>query len=151
MPVPELVWIVDPPTGDLVVEGLEMYEADALTADLLPGPVHLDCARPLVTATLPAAEAGGVPEPALRVESVYHGSVVEGPGRRSVVQLRGCPIRCRGCSVPHTHSSDGGVLLPVALVVHALLDPIGEPRDGVPVLGGEPTVQPVGLAALLVA
>ena len=34
-------------------------------------------------------------------------------------------------------------------LVELLLDPTGEPRDGVSVLGGEPFLQPVGLAALL--
>ena len=35
------------------------------------------------------------------------------------------------------------------ILVDALLDPVGEPRDGVSVLGGEPFAQPFGLAALL--
>jgi len=33
--------------------------------------------------------------------------------------------------------------------VQALLDPVGEPRDGITVLGGEPFFQPAGLADLL--
>jgi len=36
-------------------------------------------------------------------------------------------------------------------VVERVLDPIGEPRDGVTVLGGEPFLQPDGLLALMVA
>ncbi len=43
----------------------------------------------------------------------------------------------------------GGVLLDVDCVVTALLDPVGEPRDGITILGGEPFYQPVGLLALL--
>jgi len=39
--------------------------------------------------------------------------------------------------------------LSVPDVVTALLDPAGEPRDGVTVLGGEPFFQPVALLALL--
>ena len=39
--------------------------------------------------------------------------------------------------------------MPVDALVELLLDPTGEPRDGVSVLGGEPFLQPVGLAALL--
>lgn len=39
--------------------------------------------------------------------------------------------------------------LDVQIVVSALLDPAGDPRDGVTVLGGEPFAQPIGLAALL--
>jgi len=53
------------------------------------------------------------------------------------------------CFVPETHSLDDGVVLPVNVLVEALLDPIGAPRDGVSILGGEPFAQPVGLAALL--
>ena len=39
--------------------------------------------------------------------------------------------------------------MPVDALVQLLLDPSGEPRDGVTILGGEPFLQPVGLAALL--
>ena len=92
--MPELVWIIDPISGDLVVEGLEAQAARALVCDLLPTPKQLNCAQPLVTVPLPRKRVEG--RPALRVEAVYHGSVVEGPGRRSVLQVRGCPLRCRG-------------------------------------------------------
>jgi anaerobic ribonucleoside-triphosphate reductase activating protein len=54
-----------------------------------------------------------------------------------------------GCHSVDTHDPAGGVSLGVAQVVAALLDPIGAPRDGVTVLGGEPTSQPRGLVALL--
>jgi anaerobic ribonucleoside-triphosphate reductase activating protein len=144
----ELVWIVDPATGDLVVEGLEADEALALAGDLLPRPHPLNCARPLATAPLPVADAGS--GPALRVAGLWHGSVVEGPGRRSVLQAQGCPLRCSpACFVPASHPLDAGAVLRVDVLVEALLDPAGEPRDGVSVLGGEPMAQPVGLAALL--
>jgi len=85
----------------------------------------------------------------LRVHRIYHGSVVDGPGRRSVLQLQGCPLRCPGCYVPETHDPTGGVPQGVDDVVAALLDPIGEPRDGATILGGEPFFQPVGLTAVL--
>ena len=55
--MPELVWIIDPATGDLVVEGLEAEEALALAGDLLPPPVDLNCARPLATVPLPESRA----------------------------------------------------------------------------------------------
>lgn len=147
--MPELVWIIDPTTGDLVVEGLGVEAALALAGDLLPPPRELNCARPLTTVPLPAppADAG---TPVLRVARLYHASVVEGPGRRSVLQVQGCPLRCSlACFVPETHSAQAGVVLPVDTLVEALLDPVGAPRDGVSVLGGEPFAQPVGLAALL--
>ena len=143
----EQVWIVDPATGDLVVEGLDGEESLALAGDLLPNPMELNCARPVRVAPLPVAATSALPM--LRIAAIWHGSLVEGPGRRSVVQVQGCPIRCNECSVPHTHPMDGGVPLAVDDVVDALLDPAGAPRDGVTVIGGEPMAQPVGLAALL--
>ena len=147
--MPELVWIVDPATGDLVVEGLQVVDALELAGDLLPQPRELNCAQPLAIAPLPVPGAV-VRDPVLRVASLYHASVVEGPGRRSVLQVQGCPLRCSlACFVPETHSLDDGVVLPVNVLVEALLDPIGAPRDGVSILGGEPFAQPVGLAALL--
>ncbi len=67
-----------------------------------------------------------------------------------MLQVQGCPLRCSlACFVPETHSLDDGVVLPANVLVEALLDPVGAPRDGVSVLGGEPFAQPVGLAALL--
>ena len=147
--MPELVWIVDPATGDLVVEGFQVADALELAGDLLPQPRELNCAQPLATAPLPVP-GSVVRDPVLRVASLYHASVVEGPGRRSVLQVQGCPLRCSlACFVPETHSLDDGVVLPVNVLVEALLDPVGAPRDGVSVLGGEPFAQPVGLVALL--
>jgi len=145
--VPELIWILDPTTGDLVVEGLEAEEAQALAGDLLPVPEDLNCARPLQIGPLPDFDV--VCGPSLRVAGLWHASVVEGPGRRSVLACQGCNLGCRGCFVPLTHAFDGGVVVPVEALVEFLLDPTGEPRDGVSVLGGEPFLQPVGLAALL--
>jgi anaerobic ribonucleoside-triphosphate reductase activating protein len=145
--VPDLTWILDPATGDLVAEGVTAANLSGLTGDLLPAPRHVACARPVHSAPLPARS--GTTGVELRVSRIYHGSVVDGPGRRSVVQLQGCPIRCSGCYVPETHPFDGGVALYVADIVTAVLDQAGAPRDGVTVVGGEPFAQPVGLAALL--
>ncbi len=143
----DVTWILDPATGALVIEGIEAQEAAALTGDLLPPAQTVNCARPLNSVPLSSvADSGGA---TLRVARLYHGSVVDGPGRRSVVQLQGCPIRCRGCFVPETHDPRGGILLTVGEVVKALVDPAGEPRDGITVLGGEPFFQPAGLANLL--
>lgn len=145
----ELTWLLDPATGRLVAEGMTVAEASALAGDLLPPPREITCDRQLSSPPLPVAcTAAG---PSLRVARIYHGSLIEGPGRRSVAQLQGCPIRCRGCVVPETHDPAGGTELSVADVVAALLDPAGEPRDGISVLGGEPFFQPEGLLALLQA
>ena len=92
--MPELVWIVDPATGDLVVEGLATKAAVALAGDLLPSPHMLNCAQPLATVPLATPREPAGDAPALRVAALWHGSVVEGPGRRSVLQVQGCPLRC---------------------------------------------------------
>lgn len=146
----EATWIIDRQTGELTVEGLTAREAAGLTADLLGGVQPVNCGRPAGVPPLHSSKVQGEPsEPTLRVYRVYHNSVVEGPGRRSVVQLAGCLLRCPGCYVPETHDPDGGSELAVSEVVDLLLDGRGEPRDGVTVLGGEPFLQPEGLAALL--
>jgi hypothetical protein len=81
--MPELVWIVDSTSGDLVVEGFDVEESLALAGDLLPNVQEMNCARPLRVAPLPTPCTGQMPR--LQVAAVWHGSVVEGPGRRSVV------------------------------------------------------------------
>jgi len=46
---------------------------------------------------------------------------------------------------------NAGTLLPVRAVLAALLDPVGAPRDGVTISGGEPFLQPCALLRLLQA
>ena len=48
---------------------------------------------------------------------LYHYSTVEGPGRRSVVQLAGCSIRCPGCYVPETHDRANGTLTSLKTII----------------------------------
>lgn len=143
----ELTCLVDPATGTLVMEGLTSEEAAAVVGDLLPPAHEINCARPLTAEPLPQANrTAGI---TVRVARIYHGSLVDGPGRRSVVQFQSCPLRCRGCYVPETHDPDGGAVRSVADVAAAACDPAGEPRDGFTVVGGEPFFQPAALAALL--
>jgi anaerobic ribonucleoside-triphosphate reductase activating protein len=151
--VSEHTWILDPASGALVVAGLTSAEALALAGDLLPSPHAIGCGRPLTSVPLPITRVTRVEHASdaslLRVARMFHGSVVDGPGRRSVCQFQWCRIRCPGCWVPETHDPDGGVALTVAQVLTALLDPCGAPRDGITVSGGEPFDQPEGLLALL--
>ena len=146
----ETTWIIDASTGALTVEGMSESELARTASDLLAAPSHVNCARPV---NAPPArrirERVGCDEPHLRVHRIYHGSVVEGPGRRSVLQLMGCTLRCPGCHTPETHPTDGGVAMGVGEVVDLLLDPKGNPRDGVTVLGGEPFLQHENLSLLL--
>jgi anaerobic ribonucleoside-triphosphate reductase activating protein len=146
----ETTWIIDVHSGELTVEGLRQMELRGLAADLLPVGKSVNCARPIniEPLRLSSAQAMNV-EPSLRVFRIYHNSVVEGPGRRSVVQLSGCEKRCPGCIAVETWPLGSGVEMSVSEVVKAMLDPGGAPRDGVTVLGGEPFLQPEGLLSLV--
>lgn len=53
-----------------------------------------------------------------------------------------------GCWVPRLHPTDAGRLVSARRVASLLLDPAYE-RDGVSILGAEPTFQPEGLLALV--
>lgn len=146
----ETTWIIDKATGALTVEGLSDKDLQEVASDLLPAPLHVNCARPVnappaVRSCSTRAQDG----PTLRVFRIYHDSVVEGPGRRSVAQLAGCNLLCPGCHTPETHPIDGGVVMSIGEIVELLLDPVGSPRDGVTVLGGEPFLQHENLSHLL--
>jgi anaerobic ribonucleoside-triphosphate reductase activating protein len=84
----------------------------------------------------------------VRLAGYWHGSLIEGPGRRSTAKLQGCPIRCGGCITPDSWDDAGGAEVPVDRLAAALLDP-AHPRDGVSLVGGEPFHQPEGLLALV--
>jgi anaerobic ribonucleoside-triphosphate reductase activating protein len=146
----ETTWIIDTASGALTVEGMSESELARLADDLLTAPSHVNCARPVNAPPARRVSARvGCDEPSLRVHRIYHGSVVEGPGRRSVLQLMGCTLRCPGCHTPETHPVDGGVLMSVGEVIDLLLDQEGAPRDGVTILGGEPFLQHENLSLLL--
>jgi anaerobic ribonucleoside-triphosphate reductase activating protein len=146
----ETTWIIDIASGALTVEGMSESELARVADDLLTAPSHVNCARPVnVPPPRRVRTRVGCDEPSMRVHRIYHGSVVEGPGRRSVLQLMGCTLRCPGCHTPETHSVDGGVLMSVGEVVDLLLDSEGAPRDGVTILGGEPFLQHENLGPLL--
>lgn len=53
------------------------------------------------------------------------------------------------CYVPETHDLQRGLSLSALDIVERLLDPVGEPRDGVTVSGGEPFAQAKELVTLL--
>src|SRR5262245_41501891 len=146
----ETTWIVDIHSGDLTVEGLRQSELRELATDILPSSASVNCARPINIEPLRLTSAHiANDEPSLRVFRIYHNSVVEGPGRRSVLQTAGCLLRCIGCHAVETHPMDSGVEMNVAEIIERLLAPDGEPRDGVTILGGEPFLQPKGLLALM--
>lgn len=146
----ETTWIIDSQSGALTVEGLRQAELMRLAADILPSGESINCARPLdapIAVNSPTRVT--TIKQSLRVFRTYHNSVVEGPGRRSVLQVIGCIQKCPACFVPETHDISGGVEIEVSEIVDRLLAPEGAPRDGVTILGGEPFLQPRGLLALM--
>lgn len=144
-----MTWIVDPSTGDLLVEGLTLEEAPALTGDLLPSAGEFGCARPLTLLPPPVSDSEEIEESnCIRVSGYYHDSLVEGPGRRSCALLSGCDLHCPNCWVPHLHPADAGQLVAVNRLADELLRPAFE-RNGVSLLGGEPFFQVEGLLAFI--
>ncbi|TVR67869.1 MAG: radical SAM protein [Candidatus Competibacteraceae bacterium] len=90
------------------------------------------------------------PYPPLRIKH-WLPSVEEalGPGRRAVVWVQGCSLRCPGCMVPETWSTQGGQSFDPVDLAHQVLG--RESISGVTVSGGEPTEQAEAVAALLAA
>ena len=80
---------------------------------------------------------------------LYHNSTVDGPGRRSVIQVAGCSIRCAGCYVPETHERSNGKLTSIDSIIAEIDKKSGE-HDGVTIIGGEPFDQAESLASLVI-
>lgn len=79
---------------------------------------------------------------------IYHNSVVDGPGRRSVIQVAGCSIRCPGCYVPETHDRHNGKKVSISSILEEIVSKRYE-NDGVTILGGEPFDQSDSVAELV--
>jgi anaerobic ribonucleoside-triphosphate reductase activating protein len=82
----------------------------------------------------------------VRIAHVENGTDVLGPGRRAVVYAQGCHLRCRGCIAADWLDLEGGEDVPVALLARTLLD---AGARALTLSGGEPTLQPAGLVALI--
>ncbi len=151
----EIVFILEPDTGRVTVES---SQADAKIAkeinkDLGKGSV-VNCARPKLELEKPPIKTIGeqseteTPNESIYLYRIYHHSTVDGPGRRSVVQMAGCSIRCAGCYVPETHNISNGQ----AVLIVDIISEIEKQRsvhDGVTILGGEPFDQARGLKVLV--
>ena len=145
--------LLDAHTGRVLVEGPDRLPPTLrLALEGALGPGHeVACAVPDPAAYLtlpPATPAERATQPCVRLGGYWHGSLIEGPGRRSTAKLQGCPLRCDGCITPDSWDAGGGGEVPVARLADALLDP-AHLRDGVSVVGGEPFHQPEGLLALV--
>jgi anaerobic ribonucleoside-triphosphate reductase activating protein len=151
----EIVFILEPDKGRVTVES---SQADAKIAreinkDLGLGSM-INCARPKLehekptTKTVCEQSETESPNEAIYLYRIYHHSTVDGPGRRSVVQVAGCSIRCAGCYVPETHERTNGKLTSISDIVVEIDKKSGE-HDGVSILGGEPLDQPESLQILV--
>lgn len=86
-----------------------------------------------------------------RINSIFTGSAVDGPGVRSVVFFQGCPLRCAYCHNPETHSLEGGEeITPQDLFnkISRYANYYGK-NGGVTFSGGEVLMQPEFLINLL--
>ena len=151
----EIVFILEPDTGRVTVESsqADVKIAKEINKDLGAGSV-VNCARPKLEIESTFVEAiteqtkTESPNESIYLYRIYHHSTVDGPGRRSVVQVAGCSIRCAGCYVPETHERTNGKLALISDIVEEIDEKSGE-HDGVSILGGEPFDQPESLQILV--
>jgi len=153
----ELVFVMEPDVGRVTVEISQVpaRTVDELADDLGPR-VNLNCAKPAeIKKHLPvlqphhtSSEQPGSNKFSIWLYRLYHHSTVDGPGRRSVVQVSGCSIRCQGCFVPQTHERENGTLVSIDSIVSEIVANRAE-HDGVTILGGEPFDQPGPVAELV--
>jgi len=151
----ELVFVLEPDSGRVTVE---ISRSPSSAIEELQGDlgirVNVNCAKPADPSKRGASRA---PENTrffpddnsmVWLYRIYHDSVTDGPGRRSVIQVSGCSIRCQGCYVPETHQRENGSRVSIASIVDEILKD-RERHDGVTILGGEPFDQPGPLAELI--
>jgi hypothetical protein len=99
----EIVFILEPDVGRVTVESSCAHAqlAKEIERDLGQGTV-LNCARPnpgdekLAAVIAGEAVAPDSDNQRIYLFRLYHDSTVDGFGRRSVVQVAGCSIRCAG-------------------------------------------------------
>lgn len=114
----EIVFMLEPDTGRVTVES---SQASAVVVNEIKRDLGqattLNCARPQssdksdTTETLQKVLIGKEAfddNEIIYLFRLYHQSTVDGPGRRSAIQLAGCSIRCPGCYVPETHERING-------------------------------------------
>lgn len=154
----ELVFVLEPDVRRVTVEISQAPENAIVDLALdLGTAVNLNCAKPVAKSrgSLPVLSkypeqpnSIGLDNSSIWLYQLYHHSTVDGPGRRSVVQVSGCSIRCRGCFVPQTHQRENGNFVLIASIVDEIINK-REDHDGVTILGGEPFDQPGSVAELV--
>lgn len=96
---------------------------------------------------MPVASAGKKSGSVLRVHNFLAESYANGPGKRAVIWVQGCPLACIRCWNPGLLDPGGGRLIGIESLINRLtaLPDI----EGLTVSGGEPTEQAAALALLL--
>lgn len=158
----EIVFVLEPDCGRVTVESSQAAAeiTREIKQDLGQGN-NVNCARPaevfsqkpdknIVASDNNELISNSIlPSKNIYLFRLYHNSTVDGPGRRSVIQVAGCSIRCAGCYVPQTHERTKGQLTSIDTIVAEIDEKSGE-HDGVTIIGGEPFDQAESLAALVV-
>lgn len=155
----EIVFILEPDMGRITVESSNVSTSviGEVKRDLGQS-VTLNCGRPdissnkfhtqkLLDESFSEKEVDDRSE-IIYLFRLYHHSTVDGPGRRSVIQVAGCSIRCPGCYVPETHERTNGKPTLIEKIVAEIDKRSGE-HDGVTILGGEPFDQIEALEKLV--
>ena len=87
---------------------------------------------------------------AIRVAKILNCSEANGPGRRFVLWVQGCGLKCPGCCNPKFQSFSGGDLVDWTVLSEKISQ--GAKKMGVlglTITGGEPMLQPVLLRRLI--
>lgn len=154
----ELVFVLEPDVGRVTVEISQApgHAVIDLARDL-GNRVNLNCAKPAGNShrSLSIVQQEPILHEGLEIDAssiwlyrLYHHSTVDGPGRRSVIQVSGCSIRCQGCFVPQTHERENGTLVSIASIVSEIVENRSA-HDGVTILGGEPFDQSGSVAEII--
>ncbi|MCC7307403.1 MAG: 4Fe-4S cluster-binding domain-containing protein [Acidobacteria bacterium] len=150
----EITLVLEPDNGKLTAEVSGISNAEmAMLHDDLGGSHNVNCGKPLQKVVseqsdYPIDATSADDSQSIWLYRIYHNSVVDGPGRRIVIQVAGCSIRCPGCYVPETHNRQNGRLVRVPSIVEEIKQNINE-HDGVTILGGEPFDQPGPVAEIV--
>ncbi len=144
----EITFILEHDNGKLTTE-VSGIPTDLLIdlRDDLGTSQNLNCGKPIEGETWEPSFSK-VDRHSISLHRIYHNSVVDGPGRRSVIQVAGCSIRCPGCYVPETHSRHNGKQVSISSILEEILSKRHE-NDGVTILGGEPFDQSNSVAELV--
>ncbi|QQS33037.1 MAG: radical SAM protein [Acidobacteriota bacterium] len=152
----EVVFVLEPDAGTVTIEISQASKqtVDDLSRDLGKR-VNLNCAKPAEQETYlpvlkPESKVDQLHSNPLSIwlYRLYHNSVVDGPGRRSVIQVSGCSIQCKHCFIPETHERENGKFVSISSIVDEIVME-REWHDGVTILGGEPFDQPESVAELV--